>query len=78
MTLALHPLVSRLTWDCPTVSLMVQQEVRFKGNGLESIEVQDNGTGIPTENYATIGKCAGSSTVGFHVHCVTSPEALHV
>ncbi|KAL8968446.1 MAG: hypothetical protein Q9183_002455 [Haloplaca sp. 2 TL-2023] len=29
-------------------------EVRFKGNGLESIEVQDNGTGISPENYASI------------------------
>ena len=36
--------------------LMVGQEVRFKGNGLESIEVQDNGTGISSDNYATIGK----------------------
>ncbi|KAL9600061.1 MAG: hypothetical protein Q9219_003431 [cf. Caloplaca sp. 3 TL-2023] len=29
-------------------------EVRFKGNGLESIEIQDNGTGISAENYPTI------------------------
>ncbi|KAL9001392.1 MAG: hypothetical protein Q9188_005486 [Gyalolechia gomerana] len=29
-------------------------DVRFKGNGFESIEVQDNGTGIPPENYPTI------------------------
>lgn len=30
-------------------------EVRFKNNGLESIEVQDNGMGISSENYETIG-----------------------
>ncbi|KAL8698628.1 MAG: hypothetical protein Q9224_001766 [Gallowayella concinna] len=34
--------------------LMSKQEVRFKGNGLESIEVQDNGNGISKDNYETI------------------------
>ncbi|KAL8765234.1 MAG: hypothetical protein Q9209_007627 [Squamulea sp. 1 TL-2023] len=29
-------------------------EVRFKGHGLESIEVQDNGNGISKENYETL------------------------
>lgn len=29
-------------------------EVRFKNNGLDSIEVQDNGIGISTDNYETI------------------------
>lgn len=29
-------------------------EVRFKNNGLDSIEVQDNGVGISCENYETI------------------------
>lgn len=29
--------------------------MRFKNNGLESIEVQDNGVGISSENYETIG-----------------------
>ncbi|KAL9588630.1 MAG: hypothetical protein Q9203_002557 [Teloschistes exilis] len=29
-------------------------EVRFRANGLESIEVQDNGSGISKENYETI------------------------
>ena len=29
-------------------------EVRFKNNGLDSIEVQDNGVGISSENYETI------------------------
>ncbi|KAL9000390.1 MAG: hypothetical protein Q9169_000907 [Polycauliona sp. 2 TL-2023] len=34
--------------------LTSEEEVRFKGNGLESIEVQDNGDGISTENYETV------------------------
>ncbi|KAL8946818.1 MAG: hypothetical protein Q9222_006834, partial [Ikaeria aurantiellina] len=38
---------------------MLEQEIRFKGNGLDSIEVQDNGTGISPENHETIGKSSG-------------------
>ena len=30
-------------------------EVRFKNNGLDSIEVQDNGAGISPDDYDTIG-----------------------
>ena len=30
--------------------------MRFKNNGLDSIEVQDNGSGIAPEDYETIGK----------------------
>lgn len=37
-------------------SLLSNVEVRFKNNGLEAIEVQDNGVGISRENYGTIGK----------------------
>ncbi|KAL9615449.1 MAG: hypothetical protein Q9167_000127 [Letrouitia subvulpina] len=29
-------------------------EIRFKSNGLDSIEIQDNGTGISSDNYETI------------------------
>ena len=29
-------------------------EVRFKNHGLDSIEVQDNGSGIPQDNYETV------------------------
>lgn len=36
-------------------SLLPNVEVRFKNNGLEAIEVQDNGLGISSENYETIG-----------------------
>jgi len=31
------------------------QDVRFKGNGLEAVEVQDNGGGINPQDYETIG-----------------------
>lgn len=30
-------------------------DVRFKNNGLDSIEVQDNGHGISPDDYETIG-----------------------
>jgi DNA mismatch repair protein PMS2 len=30
-------------------------DVRFKNHGLDSIEVQDNGTGISKENYDSLG-----------------------
>jgi len=33
-------------------------DVRFRNNGLDSIEVQDNGSGIAPEDYETIGKPA--------------------
>lgn len=31
-------------------------EIRFKNNGLDSIEVSDNGKGIAPEDYESIGK----------------------
>lgn len=31
-------------------------EIRFKNNGLDLIEVQDNGSGISPENYENIGE----------------------
>lgn len=37
------------------MALLWNLEVRFKNNGLDAIEVQDNGVGISRENYETIG-----------------------
>lgn len=39
----------------PDVILLT--EVRFKNNGLDLIEVQDNGSGISPDNYENVGKC---------------------
>jgi hypothetical protein len=54
-------------------------EVRFKNNGLDSIEVQDNGAGISPADYDTIGM------LEFFVSAIMSPmtdfysfETLHV
>jgi hypothetical protein len=38
------------------VALTFYSEVRFKNNGLDLIEVQDNGTGISPENYENVGE----------------------
>ena len=37
--------------------------MRFKAQGLEAIEVQDNGTGISKENFAGLGRLHGAMTV---------------
>lgn len=41
-----------------TYFLMISlvSEVRFKNNGLDLIEVQDNGGGISPENYENVGE----------------------
>ena len=31
-------------------------DVRFKSNGLDAIEIQDNGNGIAPEDFETIGR----------------------
>ncbi|KAL8646094.1 MAG: hypothetical protein Q9226_007023, partial [Calogaya cf. arnoldii] len=40
--------------DAAATSIVSEEDVRFKGNGFESIEVQDNGNGISKENYETV------------------------
>lgn len=45
--------------------LLRDVEVRFKNNGLEAIEVQDNGVGISRENYETVGTSTSITTVIF-------------
>ena len=51
-------------------------DVRFKSNGLESIEVQDNGAGISTENFETVGKLITEARRPT-AHRSNSLEALH-
>ena len=41
-------------------------EVRFKCNGLDAIEVIDNGDGISPDNYESIGKGYTSACFLFH------------
>ncbi|KAL8699258.1 MAG: hypothetical protein Q9201_006102, partial [Fulgogasparrea decipioides] len=55
------------------------EEVRFKGNGLESIEVQDNGSGISPENYETLSTyddLSSLQTFGFRGEALSSLCAL--
>ncbi|XXG99158.1 hypothetical protein Hte_005493 [Hypoxylon texense] len=40
--------------DAGATSIALLEEVRFKNQGLDSIEVQDNGSGISKENYETL------------------------
>lgn len=37
-------------------ALTICLEVRFKNNGLDLIEVQDNGSGISPDNYENVGE----------------------
>ena len=59
------------------LTLMV--DVRFKANGLESIEVQDNGLGISKDNYETVGKSLMSNQIKtLRLMLNSSPETLHL
>lgn len=54
-------------------------DIRFKGNGLESVEVQDNGAGISSDNYETVGKSIRSCGATFSsLNPVSSIETLYV
>ena len=52
-------------------------DVRFKSNGLDSIEVQDNGAGISNENFETVGKIVKEARCPA-THRLNSLETLHV
>jgi signal transduction histidine kinase len=39
---------------------LLYAEIRFKNNGLDLIEVQDNGSGISPENYENVGELQSS------------------
>lgn len=58
--------------------LTSEEEVRFKANGLDSIEVQDNGHGISKENYDTVGKGPAVFLSLPFVHPCSSAEALYL
>lgn len=49
--------IGELPFESSNSHLIEPQEIRFKSNGLDSIEIQDNGTGISKDNYETIGRC---------------------
>lgn len=54
--------------------------MRFKNDGLDSIEVQDNGSGIDPQNYESIGMTTEKVP---HVECrliyvYNSSQTLHV
>lgn len=40
----------------------LRAEVRFKNNGLDLVEVQDNGSGISPENYENVGELDTTDT----------------
>ena len=40
-------------------------DVRFKNNGMDLIEVQDNGNGIPQDSYESVGECKSQLSVFF-------------
>ena len=58
--------------------LIFEEEVRFKGNGLDAIEVQDNGTGISKENYDTVGKEPSMILSLLFIHPCPSAEASYL
>lgn len=58
--------------------LTYQLDVRFKANGLESIEVQDNGIGISKNNYESVGKSCRLRVNSRYLILIPSVETLHL
>lgn len=42
-----------------TINESIGVDVKFKDQGLEAIEVSDNGSGVHESNYASLGKTMG-------------------
>jgi DNA mismatch repair protein PMS2 len=54
-------------------------DIRFKNYGLESIEVQDNGSGIALEDHETIGMQTSNHLPVYSLtNKVSSSKALHI
>lgn len=61
--------------DAGTTSL----DIRFKNYGLESIEVQDNGSGIAPEDFETIGIALRAFiSIRSLTNVLSSPQTLHI
>lgn len=65
---------------CPIDLIVRFTEVRFKNDGLDSIEVQDNGSGIDPQNYESIGMTTERiSHFKYNlIHVYNSSQALYV
>lgn len=65
--------------DDKSLDLTGTSEVRFRNHGLDAVEVQDNGDGISSENYESIGNPELEGVEEFEgtrLIC-TSSETLH-
>jgi hypothetical protein len=40
------------------IFFLIYQDIRFKDHGIESLEVIDNGSGLDTSDYETLGKAS--------------------
>lgn len=53
-TVALSPHLAQLFLN--PIFFFVYQDIRFKDHGIESLEVIDNGSGLDTSDYETLGE----------------------
>lgn len=58
--------------------LIVHLDVRFKNNGLESIEIQDNGSGVSPADFETIGNSPDSRDSHLTLMPDSRSETLHL
>lgn len=62
----------------PNLTCIQLPEVRFKNNGLDLIEIQDNGSGISPENYENVGTFSLPCELIAGLISFASFETLHV